>query len=323
MNRIELWSVEPGSAGPTATLVASVDNAQTEASLEELFVKSPNLLQEELYLIGRQVPTDGGPLDLLGVDEDGRLVVFELKRGTLTRDAVAQAVDYASDLAESDTERITRLVQDYSGRLGIEKIADFEDWYAESFPNSSGILSETPSIVLVGLGADDRARRMVNFLADSGVDIQLLTFQGFEIGGKLLLARQVESVSPARPARQTPASPTKEANLQVLHDTAKSLGVLELLEDNAAFVSKYVPGYQWPGKTAYTFSLAERTSEGNPSLRSYLRLDLNHKKRAVTMTVVSRAVQAAPTAVESFQNRFPADAIMNRWSEISNATKSA
>ena len=52
-----------------------------------------------LTLIGRQVSTDGGTLDLLGIDADGRLVVFELKRGTLTRDAGAQVRDYASDLA--------------------------------------------------------------------------------------------------------------------------------------------------------------------------------------------------------------------------------
>ena len=36
---------------------------------------------------------------MLGIDEYGRLVVFELKRGTLVREAVAQIIDYASDLA--------------------------------------------------------------------------------------------------------------------------------------------------------------------------------------------------------------------------------
>ena len=70
----------------------------TEELLEETLVKNPGMLIPGLRLVGRQTPTEGGPLDLLGVDEDGRLVVFELKRGTLSRDAVAQIIDYASDL---------------------------------------------------------------------------------------------------------------------------------------------------------------------------------------------------------------------------------
>ena len=44
----------------------AVDNTETEKSLEDLLVTSPDLLMPGLTLIGRQVPTDGGPLDLLG-----------------------------------------------------------------------------------------------------------------------------------------------------------------------------------------------------------------------------------------------------------------
>ena len=45
---------------------------------------------------------------------------------------------------------------------------------------------------LVGLGADERAERMVDFLANnSGMDISLITFPRFRIRGKTLFARQV------------------------------------------------------------------------------------------------------------------------------------
>ena len=83
---------------------------------------SPDLLMDGLTLIGRQVSTDGGPLDLLGIDADGRLVVFELKRGTLTRDAVAQVLDYASGLATLDTVRFGALIEKHSGRHGVDRI---------------------------------------------------------------------------------------------------------------------------------------------------------------------------------------------------------
>ena len=146
-----------------------------------------------LTLIGRQVPTDGGPLDLLGVDADGRLVVFELKKGTLTRDAVAQVLDYASDLAVLDHVTFGALIEKHSGRGGVDPIEDFADWYRREHPGESEFPLDRPRMVLVGLGVDHRARRIVDFLAESRVDIQLMTFHAFREGGKFFLARQVES----------------------------------------------------------------------------------------------------------------------------------
>ena len=88
MQKIQLWSVNRAEDKLfSATAVKSVDNTETEQVLEDLLVASPDLLMEGLTLIGRQVAAAGGSLDLLGIDADGRLVVFELKRGTLTRDA--------------------------------------------------------------------------------------------------------------------------------------------------------------------------------------------------------------------------------------------
>ena len=51
-----------------------------------------------------------GPLDLLGIDQDGDLIVFELKRGTLTREAVAQIIDYASYLDSLKRETLLSIL---------------------------------------------------------------------------------------------------------------------------------------------------------------------------------------------------------------------
>ena len=95
MDEVKIWSVDGDS---NVEPLARKGQTDTESLLEETLVRNPDLLIPGLRLVGRQTPTAGGPLDLLGVDEDGRLVVFELKRGTLSRDAVAQIIDYASDL---------------------------------------------------------------------------------------------------------------------------------------------------------------------------------------------------------------------------------
>jgi hypothetical protein len=91
----------------------------------------------------------------LGLDEDGRLVIFELKRGVLTRDAVAQIVDYASYLAELSPTEMNSFITNGSGRYGIDKIDDFASWYQVQFGKSPDTIGK-PKMVLVGLGVDDR-----------------------------------------------------------------------------------------------------------------------------------------------------------------------
>ena len=93
---IRIWKIEDSSKAVSP--LEPADRMETEHALEELLVASPGMLMPGLVLIGRQTPIDGGALDLLGVDEDGRLVVFELKREKPTREAVAQVLDYCSHL---------------------------------------------------------------------------------------------------------------------------------------------------------------------------------------------------------------------------------
>ena len=298
MKTIQLWAVDQNTDKPSASPVKRVDNTETEKSLEDLLVTSPELLMPGLTLIGRQVPTDGGPLDLLGIDSDGRLVVFELKRGTLTREAVAQVLDYASDLAALDEALFARLIEEHSGQLGIEKFSDFADWYGQEYPGQSENLLDRPKMVLVGLGVDDRARRIVNFLADSRVDIQLLTFNAFRSGDTLLLARQIESRPPKAPIAP---SPTKASNLKTLLETATTLGVKDLLIKVGDFIEQRVQGYSWPNKKGHSYYLQERTDAGKFTLRCYVSIRLDTKDGgALFLGVWARAAIAAGTVAEEF-----------------------
>ncbi len=187
MEEIKIWAID----GSDVTEVQRTDQTESEQWLEDNLVSKPELLIPGLTLVGRQTQTEGGPLDLLGVDSDGRLVVFELKRGTLSRDAVAQIIDYASYLESMNPDALSNYIATRSGENGIEKIEDFGEWHAENTAAESLDSLLPLRMFLVGLGVDDRTERMVSFLADNGVNITLLTFYGFVQDGKTLLARQI------------------------------------------------------------------------------------------------------------------------------------
>ena len=185
----------------------------TEDILEDVIVGKPEMLMPGLELVGRQLPTATGSLDLLGVDSEGRLVVFELKREQLTRKAVAQAIDYASWLDSLDESELFESIVSNSGQRDIKPIRNFEVWY-EEHDNWVSIETLRPvRIVLVGLGVNESAHRMAEWLATKGVAIDLVTFWGFRCGDDMLLARQLESseeVQKGGASGRAPASRTEK-----------------------------------------------------------------------------------------------------------------
>ena len=184
-------------------------------------------------MVGRQTPTGDGRLDLLGVDGDGRLVVFELKRGTLSWDAVAQVIDYASYLDSMGLDDLANHISQRSGNYGIDKIEDFQSWYANDLGFEDLESLTPPRMFLVGLGVDDRTERMVKFLAEnSNLDISLLTFYGFMYDGKTILAKRVEVDGANIPSpKSKKPSLSKEERLGLLKDRARDFGAGDTFSD--------------------------------------------------------------------------------------------
>ena len=96
--------------------------------LEDVLVANPDMLMSGLTLVWRQIPVETGFVDLVGIDEDGRQVVFELKREKLTRAAVAQVLDYCTYLETLSDSEIGTLLAERSSKDSIERIGDFEAW---------------------------------------------------------------------------------------------------------------------------------------------------------------------------------------------------
>lgn len=229
MDEVKLWVLEDGSE---TSPLESKSHTDSESCMEDAIVKNPDLLEEGLTLIGRQTPTESGPLDLLGVDEDGRLVLFELKRGNLTRDAVAQILDYASDLESKNLDSLFSHISEHSGKHGIEKFKDFSEWYGQEFDEHDLESLRPLRMFLVGLGVDAKTERMVTFMAKKGMDISLLTFHAFAYDGKTFLAKQVHvDAADAPQPSTTKRKPNRAERMENLREQARENGVLDLFTD--------------------------------------------------------------------------------------------
>lgn len=158
----------------------------SEQMLEEMIVAQPRILSSEWMLIGRQVDTGyGGRLDLLAIAPDGSLVLVELKRDRTPREVVAQALDYASWLAKQEADDIAAIYGRFSGGRGLS--SDFRERFGQTLDEET--LNESHQIVIVAATLDASSERIVNYLNDRGLAINVLFFQVFNHGNEQLLSR--------------------------------------------------------------------------------------------------------------------------------------
>ncbi len=90
---------------------------QERRDIQEWIAANPGILGEGLLIIGKEFSgfdRTNERLDLLAVDEDGKLIIIELKRDYTGSDAHWQAIKYASYLHRARREDIVRMFADYA-----------------------------------------------------------------------------------------------------------------------------------------------------------------------------------------------------------------
>lgn len=178
--RHAIWKV-----GDTPQLLSEV-SLESEALLEQMIVADMEILSDRWLLIGRQVRTDyGGKVDLLALNQDGQIIVIELKRNLTPREVVAQALDYASWVKDLTADEIAHIYDRFSGG---ESIGDaFENKFKARLDEEQ--LNGTHQIVIVASSLDASTERIVNYLNEMDVAINVIFFQVFQDSDKQYLSR--------------------------------------------------------------------------------------------------------------------------------------
>ena len=304
---LRLWSVgESGEVEPLSPL----QQMPTEMALEELLARNPEMLGSGLKLVGRQTRTKSGWLDLLAVDQDGRLVVFELKRGTLARDAVTQVLDYASDLDAMSTSELAGRIAECSGNDRIQEIEDFEQWYADNFGGDDLSRLLPPRMVLVGLGVDPVAERMAKFISGGPVDLSVVTFHGFMRGEEKLLARQLDVVPQVRPPL------TVKEKREALREYLTSSGYEALFDRIHDDIRECLPKRgvrERPRKKGIGFKLTE--PDGAGGWKSYFGVYAGYRATAWSVSILPPAIHWGGDALK----RLRTSVQLHDWKHVDDA----
>lgn len=178
--RTAIWKV---AAQPEPLAESSLAKEQV---LEEMIVAAPRLLSEEWMLIGRQEDTGyGGRIDLLAVAPDGSLVLIELKRDRTPREVVAQALDYAGWVERLKAEDIAAIYSRFAP--GSDLAQAFRHRFGEDLDEET--LNQSHQIIIVAASLDDSSERIVAYLSERDIPINVLCFQVFTHGGEQFLSR--------------------------------------------------------------------------------------------------------------------------------------
>ena len=296
---LRLWAV--GESGQVERL-STIQQMPSESALEDLLVGNPEMLEPGLKLVGRQTVTETGWLDLLAVDRDGRLVVYELKRGSLAREAVTQVLDYASDLDAMGIKTLTEHIAERTGNDGIQRIDDFEQWYADNFGGDDLSRLLPPRMVLIGLGVDPVAERMARFISEGPVDLSVVTFQGFIHAGDRLFARQVDVRQGRTQAEHQRRSATVKKPGRALRELLARNGQEDLFDKVHDHLLQSLPKpdvreQQRETGIAFTFTEPDDPSRS----KTYFGVFTEHDRGACSVSILPRAIRWGEEAFEKLR----------------------
>ncbi|HEY8588728.1 MAG TPA: endonuclease NucS domain-containing protein [Naasia sp.] len=158
-----------------------------ESELESMIESEPQLVSEDLMIIGRQVPTaHGGFIDLLGLNSDGVVQLLELKRHRTPREVVAQLLDYASWVQELSGDDLRIIYTSYKDG-GTTLDEEFAERFGAAPPDELG--SELSMTIVAG-ALDPSSERIVSYLNEAWrLPINAVFFRYFEDNGHAYVAR--------------------------------------------------------------------------------------------------------------------------------------
>ena len=224
-------------------------NLSERYDIQEWIDDAPEILGEKLLIIGKEIILPSGiRLDLLAIDENGNLVIIELKRDNSGNHVEWQAIKYASYCSAFTDEEIFKTYQDYLNKKYNDKDKNAKQ-EIENFLIAFEMekLNKEQRIILVSRDFNSDVASAVLWLNDKGLDIKCIKINSFisENNELLIYPTQIIPLPEAEDFIKRKAIQRKENSLQQYDADRISFDVPEYSRDElkiklSDFLSKQI-----------------------------------------------------------------------------------
>ena len=213
------------------------DEGLLESQMEQWLADNPTAVLPEseasVLVISQESPFKN-VTDILVIDAQGNLLVIEVKRGQSPRDVIAQALEYASDVADWDYDRLNKTAIQYFVRrnMGFKSLLEA---FSETFGIAPEDLSESQfnqqqRVFVVGESIDEKLQRTARWLLRRGVSISCVSYTLLtdDQSGEFFLdfneeVRTTELAGGGRPAPNSTQPSTEAEAVDRLPDGLKTI----------------------------------------------------------------------------------------------------
>lgn len=213
-------------------------NILERKNIEKWVETYPEILGEELLILTTEFDKfdkTSERLDLLALDQDGNLVVIELKRDNTGRTAELQAIKYAAYCSTLNLDQVIDLHVDYLRRRGEQAEREHVKSKLIDFIQNTEFeeINDRPRIILLAMEYRPEVTASVFWLRKFGIDITCVKITPY-INDETALTVESSIIIPIPDAKEYLIQVEKKE----LSEGSQSLSKQEYLEFYADIVSK-------------------------------------------------------------------------------------
>jgi hypothetical protein len=222
-----------GKAAPKPAKTSSLtEEGWKEKDLENYLRENlPKLISDDLMIINQSRPYQP-EADLLALDRQGDLWIFELKKVATSSDNLLQVMRYSQNAARLTVDDLGNLYLSHNSTTSDSLVVDFCKHFCFVSPTAaqqwSDTLARNHHLVVIADGTDEEAIQAVSHWQRNGVDIQLWPYRihggdknafRFELPDLFIKGRQISRGAPGiflvNTARKNrPSSPLEDYMLK-------------------------------------------------------------------------------------------------------------
>jgi hypothetical protein len=177
--------------GKSATKFNAIDplpfsGLPKEKELEDLLAQNLwDVLFESSQLMPiRQERSWQPEADIYALNEQGDLVIFELKRAHADGGAVHQALRYCEKAGRYSYEMLEKMLRTYRNGRPLSLQQEHQNGFDLEHPLDRSAFNKKQHLVIVGSAGDDELIRNVDYWKSKGISLSFIPYRVYEIAGE-------------------------------------------------------------------------------------------------------------------------------------------